>query len=56
MSMRDLADSCLLFVDRQLELAHDLAHSRQGLFGLALPAQDHEIVGVGHDPTAETSL
>jgi hypothetical protein len=27
----------------------------QGLFGFALPAQDHEIVGVGHDARAEAS-
>ena len=56
LSFRDLADSCLLLVDRQLQLAHDLAHSGQGLFGLALPAQDHEIVGVGHDPAAKALL
>ena len=28
----------------------------QRLFGLALPAQDHEIVGVGHDPAAKALL
>ena len=54
--VRDLTDSCLIFVDRQLQLAHDLAHAGQGLFGLALPAQDHEVVGVGHDPTAKAVL
>src|SRR5258708_751748 len=53
---RDLADSCLLLVDRELQLAHDLAQSLPGLLGLALPAQDHEIVGIGHDATAEASL
>ena len=53
---RDLADSCLLFVDRELELAHDLAQLLQRLFGFASPAQDHEVVRVGHDARAETSL
>src|ERR1700676_4245973 len=46
---RYLADSCLLLVDRELQLAHDLAQSLQRLFGFAPPTQDHEIVGVGHD-------
>jgi hypothetical protein len=46
----------LLFVDRQLQLAHELAQAPQGLFGFALPAQDHEIVSVGHDARAEASL
>jgi hypothetical protein len=40
----------------QLRLAHDLAQSLQGLFGFALSAQDHEIIGVGHDARAEASL
>jgi hypothetical protein len=35
-----------LLVDRELQLAHDLAQSLQGLFGFALPAQDHEVVGI----------
>src|ERR1700738_1250820 len=52
---RDLADSCLLFVDRELELAHDLAQLLQRLFGFASPAQDHEVVRVGHDARAKTS-
>jgi len=50
---RDLTDSCLLLVDCQLQLAHEFAHSSQGLCGPALPAQDHEIVGTGHDPSAK---
>jgi len=41
---------------RQLQLAHEFAQAPQGLFGLARPAQDHEIVGVGHDARAEASL
>src|SRR5436305_2964267 len=48
--------SCLLLVDRELQLSHDLAQSLQGLFGFALSAQDHEVVGVGHDASAEASL
>ena len=32
-------------------MLHDLEQSSQGLFGFASPAQDHEIVGVGHDRT-----
>ena len=51
-----LADSCLVLVDRQLQLSHDLTQSRQGLVGFAPPAQDHEIVGIGHDASAEASL
>src|SRR6266705_6575424 len=56
LSYRDLADSCLLLVDRELQLAHDLAQLLQRLIGFALLAQDHEIVGIGHDTTAETLL
>src|SRR5258708_4987538 len=53
---RDLADSCLLLVDRELQSSHDLAQSLQRRFGLAPPAQDHEVVGIGHDATAEALL
>src|SRR5882757_5883555 len=53
---RDLADSCLLLVDRELQLAHDHAQLLQRLVGFALLAQDHEIVGVGYDTTAEALL
>src|SRR5215470_9734723 len=56
LSFRDLTDSCLLLVDRQLQLSHDLAQLLQGLFGFAFPTQDHEVVGVGHDARAEASL
>src|SRR5712691_9673369 len=56
LAFRDLADPCLLLVDRELQSSHDLAQSLQSLSGLALPAQDHEIIGVGHDATAEASL
>jgi hypothetical protein len=54
--VRDLADPCLFLVDRELQSSHDLAQSLQCRFGLALPAQNHEIVRVGHDATAEASL
>ena len=43
LALRHLADSCFLLVDRQLQLAHEFAQAPQGLFGLARPAQDHEI-------------
>src|SRR6266436_1319327 len=56
LSFRDLTDSCLLLVDRELQLSHDLAQSLQLLFGIAFLAQDHEIVGIGHDTTAEALL
>src|SRR6202040_3658069 len=56
LSFRYLTDACLLLVDRKLQLAHDLAQSLQSVFGFAFPAQDHEIVGVGHDTTARASL
>jgi hypothetical protein len=56
LSFRYFADSCLLLVDRELQFSHDLAQSLQSLCGLAPPAQDHEVVGVGHDARAEASL
>src|SRR5712691_7750249 len=54
--VRDLADACLLLVDRELQSSHNLAQSLQRRFGVALPAQYHEIVRVGHDAIAEASL
>src|SRR5271163_47592 len=56
LAFRHLADSCLLLVDRQLQLAHDLAQLLQCLVGIALLAQDHKIIGVGYDTTAEALL
>ena len=53
---RYLTDACLLIVDRELQLAHDLAQLLQRLIGFAFLAQDNEIVGVGHDTTAEAAL
>src|SRR5271165_835452 len=40
---RHPADACLLLVDRELQLTHDLAQLAQGLFGLPPLAQDHEV-------------
>jgi hypothetical protein len=40
LSFRDLTDLCLLVVDRQLQLSHDLAQLLQGFFGFAPPTQD----------------
>src|ERR1700731_4641779 len=53
---RHLADACLLLVHRQLQLAHDFAQVVQRRFGVAPPAQDHEIIRVGDEASAETSL
>jgi hypothetical protein len=53
---RNPADSCLLLVHHQLQLAHDLAQSVQCLFGFALSAQDHKIIRVGHDTRAAALL
>ena len=47
---------CLLLVDRELQLAHDLAQLLQCLVGIVLLAQDHKIIGVGYDKTAEALL
>ena len=52
----DLADSCLLLVHREPQLAHDLAQSLQRPLGVALPAQDHEIISVGDEASAEAAL
>jgi len=56
LAFRNLADSCLLLVDRQLQFAHDRAQLSQGFFRLALPTQDHEIVGVGHEARTKALL
>ena len=37
-------------------VTYDLVQSLQRLFGFAPPAQDHEVVGIGHDTRAEASL
>ena len=53
---RDCADPCLVLVHRQPQLAHDLAQVVQRRFGVAPPAQDHEVVGIDDEASAETSL
>jgi len=53
---RHLADPCLVLVHRQLQLAHDLAQVVRRRFGVAPPAQDHRVVGIGDQASAETSL
>src|SRR5450631_1612363 len=41
------------YVDRALQLTHDLAQLLQCLIGFAILAQDHKIIGISHDTTAE---
>src|SRR5712692_11327665 len=53
---RDLADPCLLLVHCQLQLAHDSAQVVQRHFGVALPAQDYEIIRLGDEASAEALL
>jgi hypothetical protein len=50
-----LVNPCGLASPRQLQLSHYLAQL-QGFFGFASPAQDHEVVGIGHDASAGDSL
>jgi hypothetical protein len=38
------------------QLPHDLPQSLQRRFGFAPSAQDHEIVSIGHEASAEASL
>src|SRR6516164_343221 len=47
---------CFVLIHRQPQLAHDLAQVVQRRFGVTSSAQDHEIVGIGHKASAETSL
>jgi hypothetical protein len=56
LAFRDLADACLLLVHRQLQLAHDLAQVMQRRFGIAPPAQDHEVIGIGDKARAKALL
>jgi hypothetical protein len=53
---RDRADSRLLLVDRQLQSPHELAHPGQRRIGIAPPAQDHEIICIGHAATVALCL
>jgi hypothetical protein len=52
LTFRNLTDSRLFLVDGQLQLSHELAHAVQSFVCLTPPAQDHEIIRVGHDSTA----
>lgn len=44
---RNLADPCLVLVHRQLQFSHDLARVVQRRYGVAPPAQDHQVIGIG---------
>ena len=54
LAFRDLADPCFVLIHRQPQLAHDLAQVVQRRFGVAASAQDHEVVGIGDQASAET--
>ena len=54
--VRNPADPCLLLVHCQLQLAHDLAQVVQRIFRVAPSAQDHKIVRIGDEPSAEALL
>jgi len=56
LAFRNRADPCLILIHRQLQLAHDLAQMVQRRFGVALSAQDHEVVGIDDKASAEISL
>jgi len=51
---RDLTDLCLVLVHCQLQLTHDFAQAMQRRFGVAPPAQDHEVIGIGDKASAKT--
>src|SRR5882724_8761484 len=54
--VRNLADPCLLLIHWQLQLAHDLAQVVQRILRAAPSAQDHKIVRIGDEASAETLL
>src|SRR5215471_6491300 len=54
--IRNPADPCLLVVHRQLQLAHDRAEMVQRRFGAAPSAQDHKIIRIGDEASAEALL
>src|SRR5258707_15514984 len=56
LAFRDLADLCLVLVHYQLQLTHDFAQAMQRRFGAAPSAQDHKVVRIGDEPSAETVL
>src|SRR5690242_6063210 len=47
------ADPCLLFVYRQLQLAHARTQVVERWFGAPPPAQDHKIVRIGGEASTE---
>ena len=46
--LRNLADSRFLLIDSELQLTHDLAQFLQSLFSLTCPAQNHQVIRIGH--------
>src|SRR6266404_1994323 len=56
LAFRDRADLCLVLVHCQLQLTHDFAQAMQRRFGVAPPAQDHEVIGIGDKASAKTLL
>src|SRR4029077_19404409 len=56
LAFRDLADLCLVLIHCQLQLTHDFAQAMQRRFGVAPPAQDHEVIGIGDKASAKTLL
>src|SRR5216683_3826865 len=54
--VRNLADPCLLLVHCQLQLAHDRAPVVQRIRRAAPSAQDHKIVRIADEASAETLL
>src|SRR6516162_4393061 len=54
--VRNSADPCLLLVHCQLQLAHDLAQVEQRLLRAASSAQDHKIVRINDEASAEAVL
>src|ERR1700747_1230626 len=56
LAFRDLADLCLVLVHCQLQLAHDFAQAMQRRFGVAPPAQDHEVIGISDKASAKALL
>jgi hypothetical protein len=47
---------CLRSTDNDQDISESLAQVVQRRFGVAPPAQDHEVVGIGDQASAETLL
>src|SRR5215813_12463122 len=56
LTVRNSADPCLLLVHCQLQFAHDLVQVVQRLLSTAPLAQDHKIVRINDEASAEASL